>query len=65
MNGHSVAEVLTFDGLKITLDNDDWLLVRPSGTEPTLRLYSETADKKQTEAFLDFGQKLLTTVGMK
>lgn len=65
INGHSVAEILTFDGLKIILDNDDWLLVRPSGTEPTLRLYSETADKKQTEAFLDFGQKLLATAGMK
>lgn len=61
INGQAVAEVLTFDGLKIILANDDWLLIRPSGTEPTLRLYSETGDKKQTEAFLDFGQKLLSS----
>ncbi|MDR1123574.1 MAG: phosphoglucomutase/phosphomannomutase family protein [Elusimicrobiota bacterium] len=57
--GRNVAQILDFDGLKIILDNDDWLMIRPSGTEPVLRLYSETADKKQTEAFLDFGAKLL------
>lgn len=59
--GHNIAEVLTFDGLKVILDNDDWLLIRPSGTEPTLRLYSETSDKKQTAAMLDFGEKLLVS----
>lgn len=56
--GRHIAEVYTFDGLKIILDNDEWLLIRPSGTEPILRLYSETGDKKQTEAFLDFGEKI-------
>ena len=50
--------MLDFDGLKIVLDNDDWLMIRPSGTEPVLRLYAETADKKQTDALLDFGAKL-------
>ena len=59
--GRSVAEVYTFDGLKIILDNDEWLLIRPSGTEPLLRLYAETASKKQTEAFLDFGEKLVSS----
>ena len=28
------------DGLKITFDND-WVLIRPSNTEPILRIYSE------------------------
>ncbi|MDR1684552.1 MAG: phosphoglucomutase/phosphomannomutase family protein, partial [Elusimicrobiota bacterium] len=55
----NIAEVLTFDGLKIILDTDEWLMVRPSGTEPTLRLYAEAADKKTTGALLDFGQSLL------
>lgn len=58
--GRAVAEVYTFDGLKIILDNDEWLLIRPSGTEPLLRLYCETASKKQTEDFLDFGKKLVS-----
>lgn len=56
--GRNVSEIITIDGLKIILDNDDWLLMRPSGTEPVLRLYSETADKKQTQAFIDLGAKL-------
>lgn len=58
--GRAVSEVYTFDGLKIILDNDEWLLIRPSGTEPLLRLYCETANKKQTEEFLNFGEKLLS-----
>lgn len=53
-----VAEMLTFDGLKILFDNDEWLLLRPSGTEPVLRIYAETATKKDTQALLDFGEKL-------
>ncbi len=55
---HKVAELNTLDGLKVILDNDDWLLIRPSGTEPLLRIYAETATKKETQALLDLGAKL-------
>ena len=59
INGLKIAEVLTLDGLKIIFENDEWLLVRPSGTEPLLRVYAETAAKKDTQALLDFGEKLV------
>lgn len=59
INGLKIAEVLTLDGLKIIFENDEWLLVRPSGTEPLLRIYAETAAKKDTQALLDFGEKLV------
>ncbi len=55
---HKVAELNTLDGLKVILDNDDWLLIRPSGTEPLLRIYAESATKKDTQALLDLGAKL-------
>ena len=53
-----VAEVSTLDGVKIYFEHDEWLLVRPSGTEPLVRVYAETATKKDTQALLDFGEKL-------
>ena len=58
INGRRIAETLTLDGLKIIFENDEWLLLRPSGTEPLLRIYAESATKKDTQALLDFGAKL-------
>ncbi|MDR0291699.1 MAG: phosphoglucomutase/phosphomannomutase family protein [Elusimicrobium sp.] len=51
-------EIYAQDGLKIIFEGDSWLLIRPSGTEPVLRVYGETADKKTTKALLDYGYKL-------
>ncbi len=53
-----VTEVSTMDGIKFYFEHDEWLLVRPSGTEPLVRVYAETATKKDTQALLDFGEKL-------
>ncbi|MBO7238033.1 MAG: hypothetical protein J6U96_01920, partial [Elusimicrobiaceae bacterium] len=53
-----VADVSVLDGIKINFENDEWLLVRPSGTEPLVRVYAETATKKDTQFLLDFGEKL-------
>jgi phosphomannomutase len=55
----AVSGTLTFDGIKIILEDDSWLLIRPSGTEPLMRLYAETPDKKQTAALLALGEKML------
>jgi phosphomannomutase len=39
--GHAVLDCLAIDGYKFQLSNQSWLLIRFSGTEPVLRLYSE------------------------
>ncbi|MBD3880548.1 phosphoglucomutase/phosphomannomutase family protein [Phormidium tenue FACHB-886] len=39
--GQAVVECLAIDGYKFQLADQSWLLVRFSGTEPVLRLYSE------------------------
>ena len=41
------------DGIKLHLDGAGWLLVRASGTEPMLRLYSETNRRDVTRRVLD------------
>ncbi|PIU20338.1 MAG: phosphoglucomutase [Elusimicrobia bacterium CG08_land_8_20_14_0_20_59_10] len=57
--GHKIAETNTIDGLKIILDNDWWVLMRPSGTEPLLRTYAETDSQENTKKFLDLAFKLV------
>jgi phosphomannomutase len=32
------------DGVKYFFNNDQWLMIRTSGTEPVLRIYSESSD---------------------
>ncbi len=59
INKIPVKEILTFDGIKIILEDDSWLLIRPSGTEPLIRIYSETPKKELTEKMINFGIKIL------
>ncbi len=51
VNGHEVTEVQTLDGFKHVTDNG-WLLIRPSGTEPVLRVYSEAESPEAAEALV-------------
>jgi alpha-D-glucose phosphate-specific phosphoglucomutase len=39
--GVKVANVVTLDGVKLVLEDHSWLLMRPSGTEPLVRMYME------------------------
>ncbi len=41
------------DGLKIWTDNNSWILLRPSGTEPIIRIYSESDDPEKLEKMYD------------
>lgn len=40
------------DGFKYNYADDSWLLIRPSGTEPVLRIYCETNDKARTNMLI-------------
>ena len=41
------------DGIKLLFGDQGWILVRPSGTEPVLRVYCEASDQGAVEAALD------------
>jgi phosphomannomutase len=57
--GMKVAEVKAIDGIKVIFENGHWVLMRPSGTEPLVRIYAETDSAKGTEALLEQAQKWL------
>lgn len=41
------------DGIKFHLPEEQWIMVRPSGTEPVLRIYAESATREKVEALLE------------
>lgn len=45
LDNHREDNVNTMDGLRIDY-SDGWILIRPSGTEPIYRIYSESKDEK-------------------
>lgn len=62
IDGRAVTGTNFSDGFKFIFDNGDWLLIRPSGTEPVLRLYSEAGTLDQVERFL---RAAVTIAGVK
>jgi alpha-D-glucose phosphate-specific phosphoglucomutase len=56
--GVAVEDVQTTDGVKYYLDDGSWLLIRPSGTEPVLRVYAEAGEIGRVKALLQFGEEM-------
>lgn len=55
----SPKKVETLDGAKIWIDEDTWLMVRPSGTEPLIRMYAESTDKSLLDSKVDEYRRLV------
>jgi len=49
---YSVEKVDKTDGFKFILNQDEWLMIRTSGTEPVLRCYAESKDLKGAKEIL-------------
>jgi phosphomannomutase len=60
--GERVEDVNTADGFKLLLESGAWLLVRPSGTEPKLRVYAEASSEARVDELLAAGRDLVTEV---
>ncbi len=48
---YKVVKVNKIDGVKLYFDDNSWILVRPSGTEPLLRIYIECDSLEKIEEF--------------
>lgn len=58
IDGVTVEDVQSEDGMKYYLDDGSWLLIRPSGTEPVLRVYAEAPAMERVAALLKFGESV-------
>lgn len=61
--GQTVQDIRDGDGVKVVLRSGEWVLLRPSGTEPLLRTYAETRSWERTARLLLWAKSLLSTNG--
>ena len=53
----------TSDGIKITIDSKNWVMIRSSGTEPIIRIYAESESQEKLEALMiKFLQKVKSII---
>ncbi|MCB9418548.1 MAG: phosphoglucomutase/phosphomannomutase family protein [Ardenticatenaceae bacterium] len=56
--GVALEDIQSTDGVKYYLADGSWLLIRPSGTEPVLRVYAEAPNDGRVAALLKFGEEI-------
>jgi len=62
IGGRKVADVRSIDGVKYLMKDDSWLLIRPSGTEPVLRVYAEGRDQTMVDNLLQYGEEIAASI---
>jgi phosphoglucomutase len=59
IGGRRIAQANRTDGVKFIFTDGSWLLLRPSGTEPLVRIYAESESAQDLEVLLEQGRKYL------
>ena len=59
IGGKKVESINRLDGVKFIFADKSWMLMRPSGTEPMVRIYAETENKEDLEVLLEQGRRYL------
>ncbi|MCL7486989.1 MAG: phosphoglucomutase [Desulfobulbaceae bacterium] len=59
-----IREVITIDGRKMILDDNSWIMIRPSGTEPKVRFYVEARSGPETALLVKTAKSMLAEIGL-
>ena len=59
IGGRRIENINRMDGVKFIFADQSWMLMRPSGTEPMVRIYAESESKDDLEDLLEQGRKYL------
>ncbi|HYL68074.1 MAG TPA: phosphoglucomutase/phosphomannomutase family protein [Candidatus Limnocylindria bacterium] len=58
--GRRVKKVDRTDGLKLKFEDGSWVLMRPSGTEPVVRVYAESASPEASQKIAEDARRWVT-----
>jgi phosphomannomutase len=58
LGGLKVTGINTLDGFRYDMEDGGWMLIRFSGTEPIIRVYTETTQKDRVQDILQDGLRL-------
>ncbi len=56
------GDVVTLDGYKYIMDDGSWIMIRPSGTEAVVRVYTEGESEEKTKYLQGLGKKIIDSV---
>lgn len=59
IGGKRIERINRMDGVKFIFTDGSWMLMRPSGTEPLVRIYAESEDREDLEVLLEQGRQYL------
>lgn len=59
IGGRKIEKINRIDGVKFIFADGSWMLMRPSGTEPLVRIYAESENKQDLEVLLEQGRNYL------
>ncbi len=57
--GKKIIDIKDFDGIKMICEDESWLMFRPSGTEPLVRVYAEAKNLTKARKLVDLGKSIL------
>ncbi len=60
----TIVKTITIDGHKLILDDDSWIMIRPSGTEPKIRFYVEARNHEGKNALFATARTMLHELGL-